>query len=248
MKKNFNLFCLFLLSVFSSNAVQDRGAVLVFTIKDGKAYFLLGQEKHSNKPWDDFGGGLHKGEPPEHGALREGSEESKLVFGKMQQNRKDLTSLKQHEISSLLQSSYGFIKKYTWGELQTGTYRIIIQIDYIDPTIFKNAQTAGISSLNEKSDYKWFPVVDVLNILPPKTVDRRTIQDLIFTENGKNYLISKWFARDLFSLLESGLSDQILALEKKKVEKVNEMQKLYSNLQELTSQLQQLDFELNLLH
>ena len=68
-----------------ATVTTSRAAVIPYTIKEGKLYFLLGQDKQSGDI-TDFGGGVKQFETTLVAALRELDEESDEILGKFDVN------------------------------------------------------------------------------------------------------------------------------------------------------------------
>lgn len=66
----------------TKNRSQTRCGILPYIILNEKYYICFGKD-HKSGDYTDFGGGVHKGEEPLQCAIREFSEESRGVFGKI---------------------------------------------------------------------------------------------------------------------------------------------------------------------
>lgn len=127
--------------------------ILPVALHKGILYILLGQERHNNNLWSDFGGGAHKYEKPFKTAIREGTEELNGFFGTEEDMEKEVTH------NMILSISYA---KYT-----TYIYRVTYNYDL--PTYFANnnkfieSQAKYLiddddNGLYEKTSIGWFPV------------------------------------------------------------------------------------------
>lgn len=153
---------------FSSlaHAYQNAGVLPYYYDKNGKAFFLIGQEP--NGVWADFGGRGERSEDPLDTAAREFSEETRYVFGKYADR---LENLELRVNQTYLNKSSDYIKHHVTAELlhQKKYYTMFLaEVDFICAEIFNNAYKVPHY---EKRSYAWVSVDELMDVVK-NSIDR----------------------------------------------------------------------------
>lgn len=193
MKKIILAIVFFVFLIVPSSLATNAGILPYYYNSDGELYFLIGQEP--NGEWADFGGRMDPGEDTKTTALREFSEETRLVFGKYAKNVK-LT--KKVPVKKYLQASIQYIKPRITGYVNhpKNYYRMYLaQVDYIPAHVFEKA--AKIPHY-EKTHYAWVPAEDFVNTIVAAK-DRR-----------KAYYGNKKIRRQIVDVLQTKKMSQLI--------------------------------------
>lgn len=129
--------------------------------EDGNAFFLLGQE--FDGPWADFGGRAEEGEDSQATALREFSEETKLVYGKFAKEQTNLE--KEVDFEEFLNASRNYIKSRLTGMVAHPKGYYVMYLAHVDFIRASSFERAYKTPHYEKKGYAWVPVEDFMNAM-----------------------------------------------------------------------------------
>ena len=160
--------------------------ILPVALYRGTLFILLGQERHSNYKWCDFGGTPHKGEKPFKTAIREGTEELNGFFGTEEELEKDVNS-------NMLMSIY--YDKYT-------SYVYRVKYDRNLPTYFNNNNKfieknapdivdTHHNGLYEKKTINWFSVNKFRNSKYMQMVRPHYVEHITSILKNTDYIIGE---------------------------------------------------------
>ena len=151
-------------SVWLCRAGSPSGSLFPYCYQKGKAYVLLGElSGGGGSRWSCLGGKQDRGESLFDTALREGSEESKLVYGRTNSpgartDAASLVGITKSNFDALLKKSMNYFGarvqpslhgKFTDPDQKRGfepAYVVFVEVDYIPEKVFTAAST--IEDLN----------------------------------------------------------------------------------------------------
>lgn len=153
-------------------AAKNAGMLLVARNDNGAPLILLGKEPPPNSTWADFGGRPEPGESSRDTALREASEETRLVFGKYavgHRGEKLTSAIPLQEQKRILKRSMRYLQINIVGRVAhpQGYYEMFVaEVEHIPASVFNRS---AIVDHAEKTEYAWVPAHQFLTAMSVQT-------------------------------------------------------------------------------